>query len=314
MTFILTTQQISKRFEHKTVVSDVNMNVKQGEIYGLLGPNGAGKSTLLRMITGLIQPTTGKVKWFGEPFSVSAYDLRKRMGILIEYPVFYEHLSAYQNLILHCEYMGFYDRQAIEEALEYTQLSTIAEKPVEHLSLGMKQRLGIARALCTRPEFLILDEPTNGLDPVGIRELRNLFHTLNKEYGMTLLITSHILQEMEHLADTIGMMNEGQLLKEVPMTQIRTQQSEYIELELTDSQKAAVVIETKLHATNYKVIDPHRIRIYDPNVSPVDLSKTLVLHQVGIASLNKKKSSLEDYFLTIIQGGDTNAETHKVRI
>lgn len=302
MTAILSTYQVSKQFQGKIIISNINMRVKQGEIYGLLGPNGAGKTTILRMITGLIQPTSGVIKIFGEQLSYSSYEIRKRIGSLIGSPIFYEHLSAYENLALHCEYMGFYDHQAIDKALKLTQLTDQKEKPVKQFSLGMKQRLGIARAICTRPELLILDEPINGLDPVGIRDLRELFRSLSKEYGITLLISSHILQEIAHLADTIAVIKTGQLRKEISMAQVRAQQNEYIEAVLTDTKKAAAIMETQMNITNFKVIDEHVIRIYDPDASPLALSENFVLNGVGIASISQNNLSLEDYFLEIIRG------------
>ncbi|SHE50460.1 ABC-2 type transport system ATP-binding protein [Seinonella peptonophila] len=303
MQTILSTNQLYKRYLDKNVISDVNLNVQQGEIYGFLGPNGAGKTTIMKMITGLIRPTSGQITLFNQPSTTSSFEIRKRIGSLIEYPIFYEHLSAYENLQLHCEYMGFYDHKAITDALELTSITEPRMKPVKHFSLGMKQRLGIARAICTRPELLLLDEPINGMDPVGIRELRELFHALSKEHGMTLFISSHILQEIEHLADTIGVIKEGRLLKELSMSQIHSQHRDYIEVALTDSKKAVAVIERKLNITNFKVIDPHLIHIYEPNVSSIELSKCLILNGIGIESLNKKHVSLEDYFLQIIQGG-----------
>jgi ABC-2 type transport system ATP-binding protein len=167
----------------------------------------------------------------------------------------------------------------------------------------MKQRLGIARAISTRPELLILDEPSNGMDPLGIHQLRDLFHILCKEYGMALLISSHILQEIEQLADTIGIINHGKLIEEVSMEAVRGQHSEYIEVVTTDGKKAAFIIEDKLGLSNFKVMDDRTIRIYQSEVSPVELSKVLILNDVGIEALNKKKTTLEEHFLKLIQAG-----------
>lgn len=306
MSDVLRTHQLSKTYQSKEIVSNVNMKIKKGEIYGFLGANGAGKTTVMRMITNLVKPTSGSVEIFGETVSTTSYEIFKRMGNIIEYPIFYDELTGYENLKLHCEYMGFYDNKAIDEALDLVQLNT-DEKPVKHYSLGMKQRLGIARAISTRPELLILDEPINGMDPVGIRELRELFHSLNREYGMTILISSHILQEIEQLADTIGVINQGELIEEVSMEFVRGLLSEYVEIVTTESKKAALVLEDKLHLNNFKIMDNHTIRIYQTNVSPVDLSKTLVLQDVGIEALNKKNMSLEEYFLQLIHRGDSNA-------
>jgi ABC-2 type transport system ATP-binding protein len=304
---ILSTHQLCKTYKGKEVVSQVNMRIRKGEIYGFLGPNGAGKTTIMRMITNLVKPTGGIIELFGETLRPKSYEILKRMGNIIEYPIFYENLTAQANLELHCEYMGFYDKKTIGEALELVGLKNVDLKPVKHFSLGMKQRLGIARTISTRPELLILDEPINGMDPVGIRELRELFRMLSKEFGMTLLISSHILQEIEQLADTIGVIHHGQLIEEISMDRVWSQHSEYIEIVTTDGKKAAFVVEDKLGITNYKMIDDRTVRIYQANVSPVDVSKILILNDVGIEALNKKNASLEEHFLNLIQGGGLDA-------
>jgi ABC-2 type transport system ATP-binding protein len=283
------------------------MMVKKGEIYGFLGPNGAGKTTIMRMLTNLVKPTSGEIEIFGEKLINTSYELLKRMGSIIEYPVFYDRLTARENLELHCEYMGYYDKKAIDTALDLVKLKNIENKIVKEFSLGMKQRLGIARAIITKPELLILDEPINGLDPVGIKELRDLFHMLCREYGITMLISSHILGEIEQIADTVGVISEGKLIKEVSMDEIRAENSEYIELTVNDVNKAVYVLEELLHFINYKVIDSSKIRIYDVNIPQGEISKKLILNGVLVEGINKKQHSLEDYFLTIINGGGISA-------
>jgi ABC-2 type transport system ATP-binding protein len=311
MSLILQTKQLTKRYKKTEVVSGVNMRVRRGEIYGFLGPNGAGKTTIMRMLTNLIEPTSGEIELFGAPLTPRSYETMKRMGSIIEYPIFYDHLTARANLELHCEYMGYYDKNAIHETLDLVGLSDIGNKPVKDFSLGMKQRLGIGRAICTKPELLILDEPVNGMDPSGIREIRDLFRMLSKEFGMTLLISSHILQEIEQLADTIGVINHGQLLEEVSMEQVRGRHNEYTEIVVTDVPRAVLVLEDKLAIVNYKIMDSSTIRIYDPRLAPVELNRLLVQHEIGVEALNKKTRSLEDYFLGVIEGGNRDAlEAH----
>ncbi|NOU66882.1 ATP-binding cassette domain-containing protein [Paenibacillus sp. LMG 31461] len=311
MSLILQTKQLSKRYKKTEVVSGVNMRVRRGEIYGFLGPNGAGKTTVMRMLTNLIEPTSGEIELFGAPLTPHSYETMKRMGSIIEYPIFYDHLTARANLELHCEYMGYYDKKAIHETLDLVGLSDIGNKPVKDFSLGMKQRLGIGRAICTKPEMLILDEPVNGMDPSGIREIRDLFRMLSKEFGMTLLISSHILQEIEQLADTIGVINHGKLLEEVSMEQVRGRHNEYTEIVVTDVPRAVLVLEDKLAIVNYKIMDGSIIRIYDPRLAPVELNRLLVQHEIGVEALNKKTRSLEDYFLGVIEGGNRDAlEAH----
>ncbi len=292
MTYILKTYNLTKAFDGKEVVSNVNMNIKKGEIYGFLGPNGAGKTTVMKMITNLIKPTCGEIEIFGEKLTDTSYEVLKRFGTIIEYPVFYETLSAKENMDLHCEYMGYHDKKAIDRALELVNLNNINNKAVKEFSLGMKQRLGIARAIITKPEFLILDEPINGLDPIGIKEIRNLFKMLSREYGVTILISSHILAEIEQIADTIGVINNGRLIEEVSMDSIREKNKEYIELATSECKRASYILENDLNISNFKVMDNNIIRIYDADIPQSRISKTLILKDINIESINKKTSSL----------------------
>lgn len=303
MAYVLRTKQLTRAYRGKEVVSNVNMNIKQGEIYGMLGPNGAGKTTIMKMITNLVKPTAGEIEIFGERMTDTSYLLLGRIGTIIENPIFYDKLTARENLELHCEYMGYHNMKAIDEALELVNLRQIDHKLVKEFSLGMKQRLGIARAITTKPELLILDEPINGLDPLGIKELRDLFKMLSKQYGITILISSHILGEIELIADTIAVMNDGKLLQEVSMEYIAKQTTEYIEITTGECTKAAYVLENHLNISNVRVTDEGQVRIYDCPVPQSELMKVLVLHDVAIEAVHKKKGSLEDYFLSILNGG-----------
>ena len=307
MSYILKTNQLTKVFEGKEVVSSVNMHVKQGEIYGFLGPNGAGKTTIMKMLTNLVKPTSGEIEIFGERLTNTSYEVLKRMGTIIEYPIFYEKLTAKENLELHCEYMGYYDKKGIDHALDLVKLHNIENKKVKDFSLGMKQRLGIARAITTKPELLILDEPINGLDPIGIKELRELFKMLCKEFGITLLVSSHILAEMELMADTIGVIQDGKLIKEVSMKDINGEQTEYIELTVMDIKKATYILDHELGIKNYKIISDKMIRIYEMTVTQQEISKTLIMNDIEIESINKKHSSLEEYFLNLMNGEGIHA-------
>ncbi|PFW97203.1 bacitracin ABC transporter ATP-binding protein [Bacillus pseudomycoides] len=298
MSYILKTNQLTKSFEGREVVSGVNMHVKKGEIYGFLGPNGAGKTTIMKMITNLIKPTSGEIEIFGEKLTDKSFDVLKRMGTIIEYPIFYDKLTAKENLYLHCEYMGYYDKKSIDHALELVKLHNIENKKVKDFSLGMKQRLGIARAITTKPELLVLDEPINGLDPIGIKELRELFKMLCKEYGITLLVSSHILAEMEQMSDTIGIIQNGKLIKEVSMKSINGEQTEYIEVQVQDVKKAAYILVHNLGLKNYKIMGEQTIRIYEMKATQQEISKAFIMNDIGIESINKKHSSLEEYFLS----------------
>lgn len=303
MSYIVRTHLLTKTFNGKEAVSNVSMKIEKGQIYGFLGPNGSGKTTVMKMLTNLIKPTSGEIELFGEKLTPSSYEVLKRMGSLIEYPIFYEKMTARENLELHCEYMGYHNLKAIDEALDLVRLSPSNDKPVKQFSLGMKQRLGLARAITTKPELLILDEPINGLDPVGIKEMRTLFQLLSKQYGMTLLISSHILGEIEHVADQIGVISAGKMVGEVTMGSLKEQHTDYIELVTPDIKKAAFLLENQLKLTNFKIVGDRMIRIYDSVPTQAEISKTLILNDVVLESINRKQGSVEDYFMSLIEEG-----------
>lgn len=303
MTEIIRTRLLSKTYDKADVVTNVSMKVGRGEIYGFLGPNGAGKSTLMKMLLNLVKPTGGEIELFGERLLPGTIEPLKRIGHMIEAPVFYEKLTAEQNLELHCEYMGYHRPGAIKEALEMVQLRGVENKPVKQFSLGMRQRLGIARAICTRPELLILDEPINGLDPEGIQETRSLFRRLCDEYSMTLLISSHMLAEIEQIADTIGVLDRGRLLEEVSMESIRRSRTEYVEITTTDVKLCAVVLDDRLGIRNYKIVGNTAVRIYEMSITQEELFKGLILNDVPVTAINRRHHSLEEYFLDLTRGG-----------
>lgn len=303
MNSIIQTFELTKAVKGKTIVSSVNLNVKKGEIYGLLGPNGAGKTTIMKMLTGLIIPTSGEIMLFGKKLAETSKEGLKRVGSIIEYPIFFEHLTAMENLGIHCEYLGFYDKRAVLQALNMVQLHDIENKKVKDFSLGMKQRLGIARASITKPELIVLDEPTNGLDPIGIKDMRDLIRTLNKEYGITFLLSSHILGEIEQVADKIGVIQRGQLVDEVTLADIRQQRTDYIELVTSNVQQSAFLLEHELQISNFKIVQDNRIRIYEPDISTRQISKLLISHEIEIEEIQKHTSTLEDYFYHQIQKG-----------
>lgn len=217
---ILQVRNVAKAFDGREMIHGMNLSVERGMIYGLLGVNGAGKTTTFKMITGLLRPDSGEIIFSGASVSGQDKGFLREMGILIETPVFYEHLSARENLELHLQYMGC-GVDKIEEALNRAGLQNTGRQPVSKFSLGMRQRLAIARAISHGPKLLVLDEPVNGLDPVGIRQMRELFLSLARESGMTLLISSHILSEIEHVADRVGVLADGSIAKEMSMDQVR---------------------------------------------------------------------------------------------
>ena len=309
MPYILQTNQLTKIIGGRELVKDVNLHIKKGEIYGFLGPNGAGKTTVMKMILNLWKPTFGTIELFGETLTPKSTEPLKRIGSIIEFPAFYDHMSGYENLRLHTEYMGYYHHGSIENALEMLDLTGAAAKPVKNYSLGMKERLGIARAILCRPELLILDEPTNGLDPAGMRQIRNLLKMLCTEYGTTIMLSTHILSEIESIADTIGVISGGRLLKETGISEIREMNLEYIVLSVPNPRQAAYVLHEKLRLDNFRILEDGQIRIYDIHVNLEDLSRTLVLHDVPVTALGRKAETLEDYFLKLTAEVNCHAET-----
>lgn len=302
MDYIMETVGLRKSYKGNVVVNDVNIHVPKGAIYGFVGPNGAGKSTVMKMILNLIQPEAGEVQLFGEKVTDQSYEVFKRVGSIIENPYFYEKMTARQNLELHCDYMGFPNKERIDEVLQMVDLQNVEGKQIRHYSLGMKQRLAIARAILARPEFLILDEPINALDPEGIREMRTLFQKLNREDGTTIFISSHILSEVDLIADTIGIIQHGKLLTELPIEEIHKRQTEYISLQVDDVTHAAALLE-KMAITNFSVVDKEFIRIYGSDISDKALSKALIENGIGLESLGRKHDTLEDYFFQLTEEG-----------
>ena len=302
MDYIMKTVGLRKAYKGNVVVDDVNIHIPKGAIYGFVGPNGAGKSTVMKMILNLIQPDAGEVQLFGEKVTDHSYEILKKIGSIIENPYFYDNMTARQNLELHCAYMGFPNKERIDEVLHLVDLQNVEGKQVRHYSLGMKQRLAIARAILARPEFLILDEPINALDPDGIREMRTLFQRLNREDGTTIFISSHILSEVDLLADTIGIIRHGKLLAELPIEEIHKHQTDYISLQVDDVTRAATLLEG-MRIKNFSVLDKEFIRIYDSDVTGKVLSKALIENGVGLESIGRKQDTLEDFFFRFTEEG-----------
>ncbi|KEK11133.1 bacitracin ABC transporter ATP-binding protein [Lysinibacillus sphaericus] len=304
METVIQIHQLSKSFKGVEIVSKVNMNVKKGEIYGFLGPNGAGKTTIMKMILNLVKPTSGEIKILNQPISTTSYQYLSKIGSIIEYPEFYERLTAKENLELHCDYIGVYKKGAVEEALDIVGLKGVEHKKIHEFSLGMKQRLGIARAIVTKPEILILDEPINGLDPIGIKDIRELLILLKEEHGITILISSHIVSEVESIADTIGILHHGELLKEVRMEDIRKENMEYLEIKIDDVKKTIHVLENKLGIRKYEIVNQHCIRIFEHDISQSQINKELILNNIAVNGIEKQQQHLEEYFLNLINGGN----------
>ncbi len=302
MDYIIQTHQLTKRYTDKPVIHQVNMNIKEGGIYGFLGPNGAGKTTIMKMLLNLVKPTSGEIFIQHQPIIASSYKYLKDIGSLIEYPILYEELNAYENLQMHCAYLGSKDHHHIKKVLDIVGLHQIERKKVKEFSLGMRQRLAIARAIVAKPKILILDEPINGLDPIGIKEIRELLVMLKQQYGMTILISSHIVSEIESIADTIGVLNRGELIEEIPMHSLRDNQHSAIEMVVSDAKKAKRLLEEKFKA-KVQIINTKGLNIQQVREKPSNLTKYLIMHGVDVDEVETVHQSLEEYFVNRINGG-----------
>lgn len=300
-TIILETKRLTKKYAEQIAVDHINLHVCRGQIYGLLGRNGAGKTTTIRMIMGLLRPSHGEVRLFGNPFNSKRHTTYRRIGALIENPSFYENLTGEENLKLIASLRGIHRTDTVKNALEMMGLSNEKTKKVSKYSLGMKQRLGIAMAIMHEPEFLILDEPTNGLDPVGIQQMRLFIRSLC-EQGVTILISSHILSEIEQLADTVGIIHEGRLLEETPMPEIHHRNRHFVRFKVTSVARAIPILEQKLSIHDFEVVDDQMIRMYEIERDLAQINRELNNNDIGVSEICVTKSSLEDYFVKVTGG------------
>ncbi|MCM1183373.1 MAG: ABC transporter ATP-binding protein [Roseburia sp.] len=301
--YIIETKGLTKVWHGNAAVDGVSLHVPKGQIYGLLGRNGAGKTTAMKMLLGLIRPTDGSVCLFGRSGAALDRTQYHRIGSMIEAPAFYENLTAEENLRILARLRGRHRRDTIAHALAVVGLDREGKKPFRAYSLGMKQRLGLAAAIMHEPELLILDEPMNGLDPIGIRETRSRLLRLCRERGTTILISSHILNEMEQLADWIGVLHAGRLLEETSMRELYRQNRRYVELAVSDVNKAAMVLERAHGISDYEVIDKGRLRLYEQLDSRAQINAALVREGISVDGISLREGTLEDWFAGLIGGG-----------
>ena len=300
---VLRTNNLSKRYGKTFVVDKVNMTIEKGEIYGLIGENGAGKSTIMKMVCGIISPTTGDIELFdNENPSLERF----RMGCLIDAPAFYPELSARNNLEIYRRAYGITDGKCVDEVLRQMNLTGARDKLVKKYSLGMKQRLAIGIALLGNPDFLVLDEPMNGLDPTGIQEIRYLLEQLNKERQITILISSHILGELSRISTKYGIIKEGRLIDEISVGELTAKCQHCLKVRVSDVSKAAVILEKELHTTNYEIVDEEVLRIFDYVDNPGHVNSTLIKNNILVIESGIYGETLEDYFNEKI-GGTQNA-------
>ena len=301
---LLQTRNLTKQYGRHRAVDDVNMHIKKGAIYGFIGRNGAGKTTCLKMISGLSAPSYGEIEMFGYK-GKDLQKVRSRVGCLIEAPGLYGNMSAYDNLNIKCKLTGIKKKGYIEELLKTVGLDTVGEKKTKHYSLGMKQRLGIALALVGEPDLLILDEPINGLDPQGIVEVRETIQKLAKERGMTICISSHILEELSKIATDYGIIHNGCLVQELTREELMKKCSERIELTL-DNPKQAIPVLDDMGFNSYQVIDKEHIHIFERLGESASLNMELAKAGIPVKGISITSEELENYFLRLT-GGDNRA-------
>jgi len=300
--FIIETKNLTKVYGEQKSVDNLNLHVRKGRIYGLLGRNGAGKTTTMKMLLGLTKPTDGEIKIYSKDIRGNEKKIYPRIGSLIESPGFYPNLTGTENLKILARLRGTPNRDAIKNALEVVGLPYNDKKLYSEYSLGMKQRLGIASAIMHEPELLILDEPINGLDPIGIAEVREFIKRLSAEQGKTILISSHILSEMALLADDIGIIDHGVLLEEESLEELEKKNSMYIHFIVSSASEAARILEHDFHTSNFHVDDDNNLRLYDTGIKVASITRRFIENDIDVSEAHTKNDTLEDYFKQVTGG------------
>lgn len=301
MGLVLQTSNLTKKYGKQIAIDHVNINIEKGDIYGLIGKNGAGKTTIMKIISGLTKANEGEVKLF------ESSDLnrgRKRTGTIIEQPTLYPDMTARETLIYYDKLLGITNYKNVDEVLNLVGLSDTGSKRVKSFSLGMKQRLSIAISLIGSPDFLILDEPINGLDPYGIKQVRELILKLNREKDITILISSHILGELSKVATKYGVIRKGKMVDEFLAEELDTRCRQYISLVVDDIEKATYIIKNNIKSTDFKVLDGGKILIYDLLDMPEKINRELVQNNVLVSHIALDGQDIEGYFVKMMGGSD----------
>jgi ABC-2 type transport system ATP-binding protein/bacitracin transport system ATP-binding protein len=299
--YVIETNELSKIYSNTKVVDSISMHVERGKIYGLLGKNGAGKTTTMCMLLNLTYPSSGEVYLFGKNPKKYSNELYSRIGSIIETPGFYENLTAYENLKIIGKIRGNYNPRNVERALEMVNLSDTGSKKFKDFSLGMKQRLGIAAAIMHSPDLLILDEPINGLDPFGIKEIRTLLKRLAHEFGITILISSHILSEIENLADVIGFMDNGVLIEEITKEDLFNRLDKFVEFEVSDVDSAVDIFQKlELKENEDFAISDKTICLYTHLEMRDTFNALFVKAGIDVRKVNLCEENLEEFFTRFV--------------
>lgn len=303
---VIKTNNLVKKYGENIVLDNISITVNQGEIYGLVGDNGAGKTTLFRILSGQSNISDGSFELLGESSEKNIMKVRKRIGTIIENPSFYPKMTIEENLEYYRLQRGIPGKKNIDKILKEVGLLEVKKKKFNNISLGMKQRLGLALALLGEPELLILDEPINGLDPSGIIEIRNLLLKLNREKNITIIISSHILSELYNIATCYGFLSKGKLVEELSLEQLNERCRSYLEINVTNPKKFSVLLEEKLGYKNYKIMPDGLIHLFEKDPINEEISRLAVENGIGLKSINEKSANLENYYLSLI-GGVKNA-------
>ena len=300
MGYIMTTSKLTKTYGSKDAAKDIDIHIREGKIYGLIGRNGAGKTTIMRMLSGLSSPTSGTFSLFGDEGAAAKKHFAK-IGVLIEHPGLYPHLSAYENLKIKSIALGCYSKQYVNELLELVGLENAGKKDSGSFSLGMRQRLGIALALVGDPKLIILDEPINGLDPQGIVEVRSMLEKLRDEKGITIMISSHILDELGKLADSYGIIHEGRLIDEFTTDELSSRCGKYVVIKAADNDAAVNALKAAGYQ-NIEIDQDHHVRVNEKLDESGKMIKALVNANVVVNEVYVQNTSLEDYYLSVTGG------------
>lgn len=296
---IVETKNLTKKYKHNTALNNINLKLEKGKVYGFIGKNGAGKTTFIRMITGLAFPTSGELSLFGNSREKELQEARRKIGALVEGPSLYPFMSAKENLKAQQIQLGKEDEREIGELLDLVGLSGVGNKKARNFSLGMKQRLGIAMSLIGNPDFLIWDEPINGLDPEGIKEIRILIDDLNKK-GKTLLISSHILGELENTATDFIIIDKGNIIENISKDELLNKRREYIDIVTSDNSGAISILKNKFPNVSIDIEGDHLlIENFSENIDY--LSTLLSENQINIIEMRRERESLEDYVFAKIR-------------
>lgn len=303
---IMKTERLTKKYGSFSAVDHMNMQVSKGDIYGLVGKNGAGKTTLLKMLCGLSMPSEGEFELFSQKREKGLNEVRSKTGSIIETPSFLPYLSAERNLEYYRIQRGITDKKCIKESLEFVGLADTGKKKFKNFSLGMKQRLGLALAIMNDPDLLILDEPINGLDPMGIAEFREIILKLNREKNTTIIISSHILGELSQIATTYGFMNNGKLVEHISVEDLHEKCKRQLKIQVNDTNKAAAVLQKELNCTNFQIANDHDILVAEHTDAPELMVRALVMNDVLVSEVRQTGLNLEEYFIQLV-GGMQNA-------